>query len=80
MNNETTNGKGSVARNEDFRVRQILGEAMEQMKAENISPAAMFMALLELVAMFVVCNGEKQATAMAIRGIKFYVREKSLHI
>lgn len=68
MTNASENG--AAAANEDFRVRQILAEAVDRMKADKIHPTAIFLALLELVAMFAACDGEERAFALAIKDIE----------
>jgi len=51
------NGNRPEWANEDHRVREMLAEAAERMKVENIHPTAIFLALLELVAMLAACDG-----------------------
>jgi hypothetical protein len=71
-------GNGPTPGDEDHRVREILAEGVERMKAENIQPVAIFLALLELVAMFAACDGEEQAFAVAIKDIESYAQKWSV--
>jgi hypothetical protein len=68
---------GFAEEKQDQRARQILAEAVERMKAEKIHPTAIFLALLELVAIFAACEGEEQAFALAIRDIESYAQKWS---
>jgi hypothetical protein len=67
---KTASGNGPTPANEDFRVRQILAEAVERMKADKIHPTAIFLALIELVATFAACDGEEHAFALAMKDIE----------
>lgn len=71
----TANENGPVAANEGDRVRQILAEGFALMNAEKIHPLFIFLALVELVAMFAALNGEEQACALATKDIETYVEK-----